>query len=58
MNEELIKSRINRTNEIYETNGRGIPNAFKMHELLGLKLKKRQFGEFVSIYKKCNGDYF
>lgn len=58
MNEELIRNSINRTNEIYESNGRSIPNAFKMHELLRLKLKRYKFGEFVAIYKECNCGYF
>jgi hypothetical protein len=58
MNEELIMSSISRNGEIYESNGRSIPNAFKMHELLGLKLKRYKFGEFVAIYKNCNTGYF
>jgi len=58
MNEELIRSRINQTNEIYECNGRSIPNAFRMYELLGLKLKRYKFGELVAIYKECNCGYF
>jgi len=58
MNEELIRNRINRTSEIYGSNGRSIPNAFKIHELLGLKLRKYKFGEFVAVYKNCNSDYF
>ena len=58
MNEELIRNSINRTSEIYGSNGRSIPNAFKMHELLGLKLKRYKFGEFAAIYKNCNSGYF
>ncbi len=58
MNEELVKSRINQINDIYGTNGRTIPNAFKMCKILELGPKKYQFGEFVSLYKECNGGYF
>ena len=58
MNEELIRNRINQINEIYECNGRSISNAFRIHELLGLKLKRYKFGEFVAIYKNCNSGYF
>jgi hypothetical protein len=58
MNEELIRNSISRTSEIYGSNDRSIPNAFKMHELLRLKLKRYKFGEFVAIYKNCNNGYF
>jgi hypothetical protein len=59
MNEELVYSMMIRTNDIYSTNGRSIPNAFRMRRFLRLnELKKYQFGEFVCSYKNCNDGYF
>lgn len=58
MNDENIKNKTLQIFEIYDGNGRTRPNAFRVHELLGLNLRKRRFDEFVNAYKQYNGGYF
>lgn len=57
MNLELMEKKTSMVMEIYLNNGRSAPNAFKMREILQLKLKRRRFGEYVNVYKKCNNGY-
>jgi hypothetical protein len=42
--------------EIYQCNNRFVPNIFRMHDILEAGLRCR-FGEYVDLYKRCNGGY-
>lgn len=57
MNLELVESRTSRIIEIYLNNDRSVPSFFRMREILQINPKRRKFGEYVDIYKRCNGGY-
>lgn len=57
MNLEIMEKKTSKIIEIYLNNDRFVPNFFKMREILQIKPKRRIFGEYVNIYKQCNGGY-